>query len=210
MSRAFVEISFTEAVRAAQTRYGSREGNAGFERTADRRDVLGEIERDFIRARDGFYQASVGDNGWPYVQFRGGPPGFLQVLDKRRLAYADYRGNRQYISVGNLSADGRIALILMDYAQRRRLKIWGVATLVDRGAPDWPAALEADLADPAVERVVVIDVKAYDWNCPKHITPRFTEAQIQQRLAALHEEIRRLTSENRGFRERLGLEEGTS
>ncbi|MBD9354786.1 pyridoxamine 5'-phosphate oxidase family protein [Methylomonas albis] len=203
MSRAFADICFTDSVRAAQHRYGSRDGNRGFETAADPRAELGETEQAFVAERDGFYQASVGEIGWPYVQFRGGRPGFLKVLDPRTLAYADVRGNRQYISVGNLDADGRVALILMDYAARRRLKIWGVARIVELGAADWPTALPAEAG---VERAIVIDVKAYDWNCPKHITPRFTEAQIQPRLTALQLEIERLQAENRQLRDALGAD----
>lgn len=201
MSRAFAEICFTDSVRAAQSRYGSRAGNLGFETAADPRAELGETEQAFVAERDGFYQASVGETGWPYVQFRGGRPGFLKVLDPRTLAYADQRGNRQYISVGNLDADGRVALILMDYAARRRLKIWGVARIVELGAADWPAVLAVEAG---VERAIVIDVRAYDWNCPKHITPRYTEAQIQPRLAGLQAEIERLQDENRRLRGALG------
>ncbi|WP_445371347.1 pyridoxamine 5'-phosphate oxidase family protein [Methylomonas sp. HW2-6] len=200
MSRAFADLCFTDSVRAAQRRYGSREGNLGFETAADPRAELGETEQAFVAERDGFYQASVGETGWPYVQFRGGSAGFLKVLDSRTLAYADQRGNRQYISVGNLDADGRVALILMDYAARRRLKIWGVARIVELDATDWPAALPAEAG---VERAIVIDVKAYDWNCPKHITSRFTEAQIQPRLASLQAEIERLQAENRRLRDAL-------
>ncbi|WGS87352.1 pyridoxamine 5'-phosphate oxidase family protein [Methylomonas sp. UP202] len=200
MSRAFADICFTDSVRAAQNRYGSRDGNLGFETAADPRAELGETEQAFVAERDGFYQASVGETGWPYVQFRGGRPGFLKVLDPRTLVYADVRGNRQYISVGNLDADGRVALILMDYAARRRLKIWGVAHIVELGTADWPTALPAEAG---VERAIVIDVKAYDWNCPKHITPRFTEAQIQQRVAGLLAEIEGLQAENRRLREGL-------
>ncbi|OAI19791.1 pyridoxamine 5-phosphate oxidase [Methylomonas koyamae] len=200
MSRAFADLCFTDSVRAAQRRYGSREGNLGFETAADPRAELGETEQAFVTERDGFYQASVGETGWPYVQFRGGSAGFLKVLDPSTLAYADQRGNRQYISVGNLDADGRVALILMDYVARRRLKIWGVARIVELGTTDWPAALPAEAA---VERAIVIDVKTYDWNCPKHITPRFTEAQIQPRLAGLQAEIERLQAENRRLRDAL-------
>src|SRR5829696_1473834 len=123
MARAFAEITFTPSVRVAQSRYGSRAANAGFEHAEERRDILTKREAEFIHGRDGFYQASVSETGWPYVQFRGGPQGFLKVLDERTIGYADFRGNVQYISAGNIAADGRVALILMDYPNRRRLKI---------------------------------------------------------------------------------------
>ena len=188
-SRAFAALAFTPAVRAAQSRNGSRDA----ERDGPRQDRLEEYETDFIAARDSFYQATVGETAWPYVQHRGGPAGFLKVLDERTLAYADLRGNLQYLSVGNLTANDRISLILMDYANRRRLKIWGRVRIV-AAAED--AALMARLAMPGQrgrpERAIVIDVEAYDWNCPQHITPRYTEAEVERMLAPLLEENRRL------------------
>ena len=184
MARKFAEIAFTESVKAAQRRYGSRRVNEALERSSNPRDRLTAVEIAFIQARDGFYQATVSETGWPYVQFRGGPAGFLKVLDAQTLAYADFRGNVQYLSVGNVAAEERVALILMDYARRRRLKIWARASIVD---------LEADpelirrLAEPGyrarIERAVVLAVAAIDWNCPQHITPRFTVAEIDQGLA---------------------------
>jgi predicted pyridoxine 5'-phosphate oxidase superfamily flavin-nucleotide-binding protein len=154
------------------------------ERSRNPRDRLTAVEIAFIQARDSFYQATVSETGWPYVQFRGGPAGFLRVLDARTLAYADFRGNLQYLSVGNIAADDRVALILMDYARRRRLKIWARASVVDRDAdPD----LVRHLAEPdyaaRIERAVVMSVAAVDWNCPQHITPRLTAAEIEQGLA---------------------------
>jgi hypothetical protein len=183
MSRAFGRIAFTPAVRAFQARQGVRPREPRPDDGPDGRGTaLTQTEAAFIAARDGFYQATVGEDGWPYVQFRGGPPGFLRVLDERTIAYADFRGNMQYISAGNLSGDGRVSLILMDYANRRRLKLFGRARLVD--ASDDPA-LVARLEDPGyrarVERAVVISVEAFDWNCPQHITPRFTEAEFAAR-----------------------------
>ena len=198
MARAFAKIAFTPSVKAAQTRYGSRATYAGLDTAGDTHDVITPREAAFIEARDGFYQASVGEGGWPYVQFRGGPRGFLKVLDERTIGYADFRGNVQYISVGNIAADGRVALILMDYANRRRLKIWGRARIVHE---DEDPGLLAQLENPAyrarVERAVVITVEAFDWNCPQHIVPRFTEDEIATLLAPLREEIGRLSAENR-------------
>jgi predicted pyridoxine 5'-phosphate oxidase superfamily flavin-nucleotide-binding protein len=190
MARAFAEITFTDSVKAAQERYGSREANRNFELAEDRRNELGPREREFIEARDGMYQATISESGWPYVQFRGGPPGFLRVLDERTMGYADFRGNRQYLSTGNLHADERIALILMDYPNRRRLKIWGRARLTDeRDAPELIARLEVPSYRARVERAVLIHVEAIDWNCPQHITPRFTEVEIAARLEALELEL---------------------
>ncbi|WP_019404186.1 pyridoxamine 5'-phosphate oxidase family protein [Chelatococcus sp. CO-6] len=198
MARAFAKIAFTPSVKAAQTRYGSRATYAGLDTAGDTHDVITPREATFIEARDGFYQASVGEGGWPYVQFRGGPRGFLKVLGERTIGYADFRGNVQYISVGNIAADGRVALILMDYANRRRLKIWGRARIVHE---DEDPGLVARLENPAyrarVERAVVITVEAFDWNCPQHIVPRFTEDEIAALTAPLQRQIEQLSAENR-------------
>jgi len=197
MSRAFSDITFTEHVRAAQSLYGSRQANQGFEQADDPRSELTAREMEFIGARDSFYQATVGDNGWPYVQHRGGPPGFIRVLDTRTIGFADFRGNVQYISVGNLMGDERISLFLMDYANRRRLKIWGRARIVhEADDPALLSRLEVASYRARVERGILIRVEAWDWNCPQHITPRFTEAEIEQRMAALR-------AENAGLKARL-------
>ena len=193
MGRAFSDLAFTPDVRAEQSRRGSRAAYARLDDAEDSRHTITAREAEFIEQRDGFYQATVSQTGWPYVQFRGGPPGFLKVLDEHTIAYADLRGNRQYVSVGNLHGNDRVALILMDYAQQRRLKVLGRVRLV---AASDDAALIARLAPPGlavpVERAVIIDVLAFDWNCPQHITPRFTEAEIRTAVVPLHEEIARL------------------
>lgn len=190
MSRAYSDIAFTPAVRGMQTRMGSRSSYSRLDEAEDRRDALTEREAEFIAERDGFYQATVSETGWPYVQFRGGPAGFLKVLDARTLGYADFRGNLQYISVGNLEGNDRVSLMLMDYANQRRLKILGRVRLVSAG--DDPALL-ARLRLPQyraqVERAFVITVEAFDWNCPQHITPRFTEAEIEQAVMPLRTEL---------------------
>ena len=132
MSRAFAEISFTPSVLALQKAQGSAEKYATFlEPETERGDRIGPAEEAFIKQRDGFYQATTSQSGWPYVQFRGGPVGFLKVIDDTTISYADYRGNRQYLSAGNIVDDDRVSLILMDYPNRRRLKVWGRAKLVD-------------------------------------------------------------------------------
>jgi len=143
---------------------------------------LGPGEMEFIAARDSLYQGTVGENGWPYVQHRGGPTGFLKILGPQTIGYADFSGNRQYISVGNLDGDDRVSLILMDYPAQRRLKIWGRARLVEEDAePALVARLESPHYRARVERGVIITVEAFDWNCPKYITPRFTEREIMDR-----------------------------
>lgn len=196
MSRAYSDIAFTQAVRALQTRLGSRAAYAALDRTEDRRHQLSEHEAEFISERDGFYQATVSETGWPYVQFRGGPAGFLKVLDASTLAYGDFRGNRQYISVGNLGGNDRISLMLMDYASRQRLKILGRVRLVSEAEDP---ALMAQLRLPGyraqIERAFVIDIEAYDWNCPQHITPRFTETEIEQAVQPLRDELEQLRQE---------------
>ena len=155
-------------------------------------DPLGEREAEFIAARDSFYMATVGEAGWPYVQHRGGPTGFLRVVTPTSLAFADYGGNRQLLTAGNLAVDDRVSLFLMDYAHRRRLKILGHARVADvREHPELREGLAVD--DGAeVERVVVIDVVSFDWNCPQHITERFTRAEVEAAVEPLYREIDRL------------------
>ena len=200
MGYGFLDILATPAVKAAQEANGSRTmyERADVERNFDR---LTEREVAFIAARDSFYMASVAENGWPYVQHRGGPAGFLQVLDDRTLAFADFRGNRQYLSVGNASADGRVALFLMDYPNRRRLKI--LARVELKSLSDEPA-LAAQLVDPGYkgrpERIWVLRLEAFDWNCPQHITPRFTEAEISAATAPLLARLEALEAENAALR----------
>jgi predicted pyridoxine 5'-phosphate oxidase superfamily flavin-nucleotide-binding protein len=185
MGRAYTDIAFTPAVRDMQTRMGSRANYEPLDHTDDRRDTLTQQAADFIEARDGFYQATVSETGWPYVQFRGGPAGFLKVLDEKTIGYADFRGNVQYISVGNLQTNDRIAIILMDYAHRRRLKLMGRVKLVTQADnPELLARLELPTYRARIERAFIITVEGHDWNCPQHITPRFTEAEIQARIAA--------------------------
>jgi predicted pyridoxine 5'-phosphate oxidase superfamily flavin-nucleotide-binding protein len=197
MARALADIAFTPSVKAAQVRYGSRRAYEGFDEAENPRNALTSREAEFLAARDGFYQASVSETGWPYVQFRGGPKGFLTVLDERTIGYADFRGNVQYISAGNIAADGRVALILMDYPNRRRLKVWGRARLVHEDEdPALFARLEIPTYRARVERAVVITVAAFDWNCPQHITPRFTEEELAELMAPLKQQVERLQAEN--------------
>jgi hypothetical protein len=185
MARAFARIAFGPGALALQERMGSRAAYAGLASGADEGMELGMREREFIAARDTFFQATVSADGWPYVQHRGGPPGFLRVLGPQLLGYADFAGNRQYISDGNLLENDRVSLILMDYAARKRLKIWGTARLVELGtAPDLLAQLEDPAYRARIERAVLIDVAAFDWNCPKYITPRYTEAEARALFAA--------------------------
>ncbi|MDZ4097699.1 MAG: pyridoxamine 5'-phosphate oxidase family protein [Methylophilaceae bacterium] len=183
MARAFANISFTPDVQAVQAEMGSRAAYRSAELGETEEAALGAAEQAFIAERDSFYQATVSQTGWPYVQHRGGPVGFLKVLDERTFGYADFSGNRQYISVGNLRSDDRVSLILMDYPQRRRLKIWGRARAVDeRTEPELLAKLESPDYRAPVERGIVIRVEAFDWNCPKYITPRYSRNEVEALL----------------------------
>ncbi|GAB6140161.1 pyridoxamine 5'-phosphate oxidase family protein [Methylosoma difficile] len=193
MATAFADITFTPSVKAAQSHYGSRERNSHFELATDPRNQLTEQEIEFIAQRDSFYQATVSESGWPYVQHRGGPVGFLKVLDARTLGFADFRGNVQYLSIGNLQANNRISLILMDYANRQRLKIWGTVRIAHADTePELLAQLEVPTYRARVERGIIIHIEALDWNCPQHITPRYSQAQVEEMVVPLMAEIERL------------------
>lgn len=178
--KTFDEVAFTPAVQAAQERYGSRAAYARREGAAAP-EGLRRIEAEFLREADSFYLATVSETGWPYIQHRGGPRGFLKVLSPTRIAFADFRGNRQYVSVGNASKDDRASMIVMDYVNRRRLKLLGRLRFHDLGAAEAGLVAAVDLPHyrARVERVAVFDVEALDWNCPQHITQRFTAEQFQ-------------------------------
>lgn len=191
----FAEITFTPSVKAAQERYRSRAKMQTFE-GLDTLARLGAVEQEFLASRDFFYQATVTEDGWPYVQFRGGPAGFLKVLDDRHLGYADFRGNRQYISVGNMTANDRVALIAVDYPSRLRLKVWARAEIIHANEnPDTLAALSLPDYRAKVERGVILTVEAYDWNCPQHITPRYTEHEVQRLIEPMQQRIADLEAE---------------
>jgi ferredoxin-NADP reductase/predicted pyridoxine 5'-phosphate oxidase superfamily flavin-nucleotide-binding protein len=198
MGHKFAELAFTASVREVQQALGSRANYAAMERGADFNDVLSEREATFIAARDSFYMASVSETGWPYVQHRGGPAGFVRVLDERTLGFTDFRGNRQYVSVGNLRSDDRVALFFMDYPNRLRLKVLGRVRLLDLNSEQL-AQLEVPDYRAHVERGFIIHVEAFDWNCPQHITPRYTESEIERLIAPLVDENRELKS-GRGAR----------
>ncbi|MEO6656322.1 MAG: pyridoxamine 5'-phosphate oxidase family protein [Pyrinomonadaceae bacterium] len=195
MANPFADIAFTNSVKKTQAHYGTRAANHRLE-NLDRLDELTSYEASFIGERDGFYIATVNENGHPYVQFRGGPKGFLKVLDEKTLGYADFRGNLQYISIGNLSSNNKAALILMDYPNQARLKIFTEIEAID--AADNPALIEK-LTMPhykaKIERAMILHVTAYDWNCPQHITPRFTLEEIETATKPLRARITELESE---------------
>lgn len=219
MAHNFGRTIFTPAIRALQEEHGSRRQYARWDTVApgeDPADRLGPDERRFLGTRDSFYIASVSANGWPYVQHRGGPAGFIQVLDPETIAFADYRGNKQYITSGNLATDDRVALILMDYPSQTRLKILGHAELIgpsgdgavpNRASGDRPASAKhhsySDLAklysgptQPNAQYFYLVHVIAFDWNCQQYITPRYTEEQVERAVAPLQQRVQELEAEN--------------
>lgn len=191
MRRKFTEIAFTPSVKAAQTRYGSREMYENFVKQGITEDVLTEKEIEFIRARDSFYMGTIGSNGYPYIQFRGGATGFLKIIDEKTLGFADFKGNLQYISVGNLIDNDRVFLFLMDYAHRRRLKIWGRGEVVDN-APELLAELAVSNYRAEVERGILIKIEAMSWNCPQHIPIKYSAAEVAAKIAPLEARIKEL------------------
>ena len=196
MAQGYLDRLVTPAVAAAQARYFGHVMVANAGENSPASDPLGEDERGFIATRDSFYMATVSESGWPYIQHRGGRPGFLRVLGPASLAFADYKGNRQMLSTGNLAAQDRVSLFLMDYPQRTRLKILGHARVVD--AREHPELVE-QLAEPEarrlVERLYLIDVDSFDWNCPKYITPRYTAAEVAEAVAPLRARIAELEAQ---------------
>lgn len=184
MPRKYPELTFTPSVKRVQQHYGVREQGARLESMDWQDDRLSERETDFISKRDGFYVASVSETGWPYMQFRGGPQGFLKVLDDRTLGFADFRGNRQYITTGNLEHDSRVALFLMDYANRQRLKIMAHAEVSEAAShPELLQLLQDEDYTATIERLVIYRIAAFDWNCPQHITQRWTEEEFAAQIA---------------------------
>ncbi len=193
MARKYLEVTLTPAVLRAQEHYYGRSRPMHANGKAD---PLGPHEQAFLAERDSFYMATITENGWPYLQHRGGPPGFLHVVDPNTLAFADYQGNHQLISVGSLSVNDRVSLFLMDYPNRVRLKILGRARVEDAKAhPDLVARFAGGVASARVERIVFVDIVSFDWNCPKYITPRFTEAQVAAAVAPLHRRIAELEAQ---------------
>ncbi len=203
MPYGFLDIASTKGVRAAQEANGSGEFWTNF--SGDRAfDRFTQAEAAFIAERDSLYMATISESGWPYVQHRGGPPGFIRILDEKTLAIPDFRGNRQYISAGNLATNDRAALILMDYPRRRRLKLYAHVEARDLTAdPELAAKLTLSDYKAKVERGLVIHLEAFDWNCPQHIIPRFSEAELGPALAPLRARLEALEAENQALRAEL-------
>jgi predicted pyridoxine 5'-phosphate oxidase superfamily flavin-nucleotide-binding protein len=197
MAAKFMQMMLTPAVQAAEDRYFGRHHVMT---DAPERDALTEDEAAFIAARDSFYMGTTNADGWPYIQHRGGPMGFLKVLGPNLLGFADLKGNRQLLSTGNVDGDDRVTLFLMDYPHRERLKLFGHARVLD-------AREHSDLADQLspspelrarIERLFLINVVSFDWNCPQYITPRYTEAEIAEAVAPLKARIAKLEAQVAG------------
>ncbi len=195
MPHRFFSTAFTPSVQAEQSRHGSRASYARLTSADDleETDGLTPTEVSFVSGRDSFYLGTVSETGWPHVQHRGGPAGFVRVLDARRLAWADFSGNRQYVSIGNAAVNDKVALIFVDYPARQRLKILGRMTTAEIGErPDLRAQLEIAGYRAKIEHAIEVRVEAFDWNCPQHITPRYTADQVETAIAPLRREISEL------------------
>jgi uncharacterized protein len=205
MARGFLDIAATLSVKAAQVANGSATLWARAKTNKDHgRFTVAETE--FITACDSFYMATLSESGWPYVQHRGGPVGFLRVIDDKTLAFPDFRGNQQYISVGNIAANDRVALLIMDYPNRRRLKIYARVEVKDlKIDPQFAETLMLPGYRAKPERTFLLHLEAFDWNCPQHITPRFTERQIEAVLAPVGARIAQLEAENKVLRDKLAI-----
>lgn len=205
MSRGFAQLAFTPGVKEQQKKHGSRHLYERQEQPGqedDVADLLGPDEREMIATRDGFYMASVSETGWPYIQYRGGPKGFLHVLDDQTLGFADLRGNRQYISTGNLLHDNRVALFLMDYPTQSRLKILGHVEIHedDAVAQELIEKLRMPQEKTPPERAILIHVEAFDWNCQQHIAQRYTQEELTEFLGPIRRRIEALERENERLR----------
>jgi len=197
-------LLFTPVVKKLQERYGSRQQYQRMKNSEAARDHFTSFEIEFLAERDSFYWATVGSTGWPYVQHRGGPKGFLKVIDSQTLALADFRGNKQFISTGNLLTDNRVAMILVDYPRQARLKILGRVEVIDgeKAAP-WIERVQVPGYKAVIERVFVVHMEAYDWNCPQHITPRYTAEEIRDAVHDVEEKLHSVEKENEELRQEI-------
>ncbi len=206
MGNRYLEIAATDSVKRVQERLGSRSAYARREGGATVHQQLGSEEIAFIEAQDTFFLASIGETGWPYIQHRGGPKGFLQVLDQNTIAFPEFSGNRQYLSFGNILQDPRVSVFLIDFRLQERLKIFGRATLLERAEkPDLFKQLETENSPSKVERGIIIQVEAFDWNCSQYILPRFSEEEVRGLLEPLKGRIAELDENPRSVRMRSRL-----
>jgi len=203
MAKNFAEIAFTDSVKQIQERLGSRANYARMEKNSFV-EGLTEYEIDFISQRDSFYMASIGENNFPYIQHRGGPKGFLKVLDPKRVGFIDFRGNMQYITVGNTVTNNNIAIILMDYPARTRLKIFAKAEIIElKDSPELFRLLDLNDYPFKPERMMILHIEAYDWNCPQHITPRYTVEEINSGFDSLRQYTLQLEKEIEELKHKL-------
>lgn len=186
MPRKFTEIAFTLAVKKAQEKRGSREIYAKFEQNGPENDTVTPEIAEFIANLDGFYLGTMNANGYPYIQFRGGNQGFLKVLSEKTLGFADFKGNVQYVTIGNLSENDKAFLFLMDYRHRKRLKIWGRARYIE-GDKTLIEKVKDYNDDTEIERVIVFDIEAWNWNCPQHIPVRYSQEEVDTLKAKITE-----------------------
>jgi uncharacterized protein len=200
----FRSLVFTPLIKKLQEKYGSRRQYERMEEFGQAQDRFTPFETEFLAGRDSFYMATVGSTGWPYVQHRGGPKGFLKVIDDHTLAFGDLRGNKQYITTGNLLTDDRVALIMVDYPRQARLKILGrVETFEGEKAKAWLDLVRMPEEKTPIERAFVIHVEAYDWNCPQHITPRYTAEEIREGMKEIEKRVQALEQENDKLRKEV-------
>ena len=206
MARKFARLAYSDSVKSVQEKYNSRKANQKLEDAAiGANDELTEAEIQFISGMDTFFMASVGENGWPYIQHRGGPKGFIKIIDKKTLVFPDFRGNMQFISVGNIQSDKRVSLFFLDFINKRRLKVWAKARVVDLSDDkDLASLLYLPEYNARLERAIILKVEAFDWNCPQHIKQRFTEEevlalqeQLLEHITSLENEIEELKNQKR-------------
>lgn len=204
MGRRFTELAYSKSVKEAQVKYRSREMNEKMEQSVIANDQFSDSEAQFIENMDTFFMSSVGENGWPYVQHRGGKKGFVKVVNNKCLAFPDFRGNRQFISVGNINENKKVCLFFLDFVNKRRLKVWAKARVIEIHEND-ELFNKLKLSDyrAKIERLIVFDIEAFDWNCPQHITQRYTASEIEERENALLHHIDKLESELESLKEKL-------
>lgn len=195
MAKNFAEIAFTNAVKKLQTKHGSRNSYERMEKF-NVIDGLTPSEINFIQNRDSFYMATTGTSKYPYIQHRGGPKGFLKVLDSKRLGFIDFSGNKQYVSVGNIETNNKVSLFIMDYANKSRLKIFATSEIIElEDNPTLLKSLDLKGYNFKPERMMVFNIEAYDWNCPQHITQRYTMAEIEEAINPLKDHINNLEAQ---------------
>ena len=199
----YAKIAFTDTIKKLQEKHGSRSNYERMERYTSTEGLTAR-EVSFIAERDSFYVASYGENEFPYIQHRGGPKGFLKVLDERTLGFLDFSGNMQYITAGNIEQNNKVSLILMDYPRRGRMKIYAEAEVVEINEdPALAEKLQLEGYKYRPERILLYHIKAFDWNCPQHITPRYTIDEVEQAISSERSYLEALEAENEQLKQQL-------